>query len=142
MPYFSSNLGQRHQNESTLGHSRMWYLQFARMDHAIVEKQNIEVDRARLLQSAVGGLHCITLSPKFPLDLQQRVQQLLRHQIRFRLHGAVEKPTLSPNVYWLGLIKRGSPHHTHSARFHRLNRPGNVLLAISQIRSKREVNRI
>ena len=80
--------------------ARMRHLQFRAANHARAVKQNIEIDGARAVRSDAPPA-------KLAFDLQERVQQLQRHERSFRFGDGVQEPGLAGRVDGFGNVERG-----------------------------------
>src|SRR6266702_245032 len=60
--------------------------------------------------------------------------------MRFRFHGTIQKPRLLPQIHRLGFIERRHFCHRHTRMRQLIDRRAQVLGAVSDIRSQRQVH--
>ena len=84
----------------------MWNLEPGRGDFLVAEQQEVEVERAG---PASGNAETVTA--EVPLDVEQRVEELPRCQLRLELDGAVEETGLVDVADGLGVTKARNAHN-------------------------------
>jgi len=95
------DLGERFEDETTFVHCRMRDSKSGSVDHAIVVKQQIEVDGARALRHRGGAV-----AAEFALDGEQGFHQFLGRQSGLDAHDGVHEVWLRGVADRLGLIER------------------------------------
>lgn len=78
-------LNQGRENESTLMETRMGNDEAGIIQHTVIVQQEIQIERAR-------PLAIVLISSECPFDFATDFQQALGRDVRFDLHGAVQKP--------------------------------------------------
>src|SRR5450755_1305058 len=91
------NFIERHQDESTLSHSRVRNLKPGLGDLHVTKEQNIEIEGARPIRQAR-----VPVAAKFLLDGKQCREQLLWLQIRFERSCSVDESWLLGKPHRLG----------------------------------------
>lgn len=95
MHCIGGDLGQRCENETALGHSRMRYREIRGVDDQIPIQENIQVERAGGIRERPGAAVAV-------FDPQAQLEKLLGRQRCFDLESRIQKPRLIGITYRLG----------------------------------------
>lgn len=128
MHYLRVDFRQGRQHKSSILHCGMRNGQLRRVNDGIVGQQNVDIDVAWTFLLRSLATH------RF-LESEKRVQQLWRGPIRIESNSAIEKPRLLDHLDRFGFVERRYSRDLAQLR-ESLNRPSQVGLAISQVRTQ------